>query len=108
LITFITHPDYLIERRARAVYHDLLDYLGRLCSQRNIWMAVPGEVDRWWRERSEMRVVADGAQWRIEGPGSDRARLAFAVVENDSVVYELASANRMAGEDVARYEAYSQ
>ena len=27
LMSFITHPDYLIERRARNVYESLLDYL---------------------------------------------------------------------------------
>ncbi len=27
LISFLTHPDYLIERRSRKVYESLLDYL---------------------------------------------------------------------------------
>jgi hypothetical protein len=48
------------------------------------------EVARWWRERSEMTLIADSTGWRIEGPGSDRARLAYARLEGDQVVYEIA------------------
>jgi hypothetical protein len=77
LVSFITHPDYLIERRARAVYVELLKYLAALRVERNLWMALPSEVDRWWRERSRMRLVPDGGRWRVEGPGSERARVGY-------------------------------
>jgi hypothetical protein len=77
LVSFITHPDYLIERRARAVYVELLKYLAALRVERNVWMALPSEVDRWWRERSRMRLVPDGGGWRVEGPGSERARVGY-------------------------------
>jgi hypothetical protein len=89
LMTFITHPDYLIERRAREVYEELLSYLSHLRSDRGVWITLPAEVDRWWRKRSQMRLVSEGSSWRIEGPGSERACLAFASLEEGQVVFEV-------------------
>jgi hypothetical protein len=90
LVSFITHPDYLIEKRARAVYEELLGYLSRLRSERNVWVALPGEVNDWWRDRRRMTLVRNGSTWRVEGPGSDRARIAYASLDGDSVVYRVA------------------
>ena len=73
LASFIVHPDYIIEDRARATYFGLLEYLSRLRSEQNVWTALPGEVNRWWRERSQMKLVQYGGEWRIEAPGSERA-----------------------------------
>lgn len=90
LISFNVHPDYLVERRASDTYRALLQYLSTFRSENNAWVCLPGEVDRWWRERSQMRVAKgpDG-NWRIEGPGKERARLAFAHLDGDSVVYDV-------------------
>lgn len=89
LITVLTHPDYLVEDRARAVYADLLAYLQKLRSERCLWMALPADVDHWWRSRHRMTLVPEGRTWRIEGPQSQRATLAFARLEGDRVVYRL-------------------
>jgi hypothetical protein len=89
LITFITHPDYLVEPRAQGVYCDLLGYLNELRDQRGLWITLPAEVDRWWRNRARMRLVADGDSWRIEGPDSARACVAYATLDGDRVVYEI-------------------
>jgi hypothetical protein len=89
LITILTHPDYLIEKRARAVYSDLLAHMRRLRDERHVWTTLPGEVDRWWRSRSQMTLVPNGDSWRIEGPESHRARVAYATIENGNVVYKL-------------------
>lgn len=89
LISFITHPDYLIEARARAVYQELLVHLARMRAERQMWIALPGEVNRWWRSRKEMRLIRDGERWRVEGEGSERARLAYANLEGDSLTYSL-------------------
>ena len=91
LMSFIIHPDYVIENRAQSVYKALLEEINRLRADHGVWVALPREVDRWWRERSEMKLVADGAGWRIEGSGSGRARLAYARLEGDQVVYEIDS-----------------
>jgi hypothetical protein len=36
-----------------------------------------------------MNLINEGGRWRIEGEGSERADLAFAVLENDRIVYEV-------------------
>ena len=96
LISFIAHPDYLIEARAREVYTDLLRTLDRLRSDQSVWIAPPAEIDEWWRNRREMTLVGDGATWRVRGPGSERARVAWARLEGDRVIYDVAPSRRAA------------
>ena len=90
LMNFIVHPDYITAPRAQAVYKALLEYLTQLRSDHKVWFPLPREVAHWWRERSEMKLITDSTGWRIEGPGSDRARLAYACLESGRVVYEIA------------------
>lgn len=90
LMSFITHPDYLTSPRARRVYESLLDYVRQLVSRENIWMALPKEVDRWWRARSKMELVKKGDDWEIQGPENERARVAYAVLKGDRLTYEVA------------------
>jgi hypothetical protein len=94
-MSFLIHPDYVIQKRAQDVYKTLLEYVNRLRSDHRIWVALPGEVDCWWRERSEMQLVADNAGWRIKGPGSGRARLAYARLDGDRLVYEIDAPQRV-------------
>ena len=96
LISFIAHPDYLLEPRAREVYTDLLRLLARLRAERNVWIALPSEIDAWWRNRREMTLVPDGESWRIEGPDSQRARIAYARLEGGRVVYDIGRTRRAA------------
>jgi hypothetical protein len=81
LMSFIAHPDYLIGRRGRLLYESLLDHLRQMTDREEIWAALPRDVDRWWRDRSQMRLIARGNDWEIEGPGKERARLAYAVLD---------------------------
>lgn len=87
LISFITHPDYLVEKRAQAVYMDLLAYLAELRDERKLWFALPRDVNRWWRDRQQSRLVQTGGQWRIEGPASDRGTIAYATLDGDRLTY---------------------
>lgn len=89
LISFNIHPDYIIERKARGVYTELLQSLSRLRSEQETWLALPGEVAAWWRQRQGMKLVSDGRNWRIDGPGCERATLAYAVLAGDSLTYEV-------------------
>jgi hypothetical protein len=82
LISFIAHPDYLLDERALSVYKTLLAHLGQLKSERNLWIARPGDICRWWRQRSAMKLTLEDGKWRIEGPGRECARVAFASVRN--------------------------
>ena len=96
LINFIVHPDYLLSRRAQATYRELLSYLDRLRSEGKIWLVLPGEVNTWWRNRSQMKLVPHKESWRIEGPGSERARLAFARLEEERIVYRVEPSSKAA------------
>jgi hypothetical protein len=87
LVSFIAHPDYLREPRAEAVYVELLELLSTLRAKRNVWITLPGEVDRWWRSRSALTLVHRGGGWRVEGADSSRARVGYASLANDRVVY---------------------
>jgi hypothetical protein len=89
LVSVIAHPDYLLGQPQREVYLELLQHLVELRENKNLWVALPGEVNSWWRNRHQMTLVGDGAGWRVEGPGSDRARVAYASLEGDRVKYVL-------------------
>jgi hypothetical protein len=89
MISVITHPDYLLEPKAQKAYRQLLDHLSHLRTAERVWIATPGEIDRWWRQRSRMTLERGNGGWRISGDGSDRATLAYAVLDGDTVKYEL-------------------
>jgi hypothetical protein len=89
LMSFIAHPDYLINRSARKVYETLLDYLRLIVIREKIWAALPGEVDQWWRARSQMKLVQNGKCWEVQGPEAHRAHIAYAALEDDRLVYEV-------------------
>jgi hypothetical protein len=89
LASFLVHPDYLIDGRARKTYQALLEHLALMRDERNIWIALPRDVDRWWRERNQLRVVCADGKWRIEGRGKERARLAFATLINHEVSFTI-------------------
>jgi hypothetical protein len=89
LISFIAHPDYLMNSQARKVYESLLAYLRQIVEHDKIWMALPGEVDQWWRARSQMKLVAAGDTWKIEGPDCDRARIAYATLDGHGIKYSV-------------------
>ena len=94
LISFNIHPDYLDSERAKSTYRELLQELASLRTEAAVWTPLPGEVDSWWRQRSQMQVVPQGSGWKIEGSGSERARLAYAVLEEDSIRYSLTEDHR--------------
>jgi len=87
LISFIVHPDYVGESRERSAYKALLAYLANLREEKGIWITTPGEVDRWWRQRAEMKLVKDALGWRIVGPGSERAVVAYASEKDGRICY---------------------
>jgi len=93
LLSFIIHPDYTLSSAAQNLYRRLLEYLAQLRDERQLWIALPGEVDRWWRARSQLHLERLGASWRIVGPHRERARLAFAFREDGHVQYRIAEQN---------------
>ncbi|HYU45495.1 MAG TPA: hypothetical protein VEK84_04865 [Terriglobales bacterium] len=92
LASFIVHPDYIQERDTRSVYENLLGYLRDLGEKTPLWVALPRDIDSWWRARSQMSVIGDGDSWRIEGAGAEHAVLAFAKNVNGKLVYDVTEA----------------
>ena len=89
LASFIVHPDYIIKSREWNVYKSLLAHLAQLRDEKKLWIALPGEVDRWWRQRARMTLVEDQHGVRIEGEGSERARVAYASEKDGKLAFDL-------------------
>jgi hypothetical protein len=89
LISIIVHPDYIRQQAGWDTYRALLTYLTEVRAEGNLWTPLPRDVADWWRQRSKMRLVNHGGEWRIEGAGSERARVAYAVLAGDDVEYRL-------------------
>jgi hypothetical protein len=87
LISFIVHPDYIGAERERNIYQALLNHLANLRKERALWITTPGEVNRWWRQRAEMKLVEDRHGLRIEGDGNERARIAYASENDGRIAY---------------------
>lgn len=89
LINFIVHPDYVSNPREWGVFKDLLAHLAQLACKNGLWIPTPGEVNRWWRQRTEMTLVENEQGVRIEGEGSERARVAYASEKDGRLVFTL-------------------
>jgi len=89
LMNFIVHPDYIRGAREQSVYEELLTYLATLRDDKNVWIPTSSEVNRWWRQRREMKLVPESDGWRIEGEGNYRARIAYASEHDGQLVYSL-------------------
>jgi hypothetical protein len=88
LISIIVHPDYIINEAARRVYREFLEYVSELRSRKETWIALPREAAAWWRLRNELTLVKSGDSWNIEGKGSEKARIAYAILEGNSLTFE--------------------
>jgi hypothetical protein len=89
MVNVVTHPDYIKGDRGEAVYRALLQLYANLRSERQVWIVLPKEVNRWWRQRSQMKLVAENGHWQIEGAGKERARIALASLEGDRLTYRI-------------------
>lgn len=87
LMNFIVHPDYILGDKAQDTFKRLLGLLATLRQDRGVWIPLPREVNRWWRLRDQMTLTRKGDRWVIEGKGSERARVAFASLHGDELVY---------------------
>ncbi len=94
LVSFIIHPDYTMTRSKQKLYRRLLELLKKEGEEKKMWLALPGEVDKWWRERSGMSLVQKDGQWKIEGEGSERACLAYAGLQNGKLTFKLPDGSR--------------
>lgn len=89
LMSFIIHPDYVGQPRERLVFEALLGHVASLRDGSGVWVATPGEVNRWWRQRAQMKIVQDRSNLKIEGPGANRARIAYAREKDGRLVVDV-------------------
>src|SRR5262249_33587459 len=89
LCSFIVHPDYVKRHEIMQLYKELLNYLRELQVTAGVWVALPAEVNRWWRQRNDMLLVVKRGKSSIEGKGAERAVLAHAKNVGGKVVYEV-------------------
>jgi hypothetical protein len=87
LLSFIIHPDYVLGSRAQGMYHELLAFLTEIRTRDHLWTPLPSQVNEWWRLRSQMSLTSQGRGWRIQGAGSERARVAYAHLDGERVTY---------------------
>ena len=89
LISFIVHPDYLMDGKERRMYCELLQHISNLRAELPIWAALPDDVNTWWRRRAQMQLVQTSTGWTIEGEGSERARVAYAQIVDGRLSYRI-------------------
>lgn len=89
LISILTHPDYILKTKEQETYLQLLHHLDKLRLTENIWITTPMHMNTWWRARSKLSLIRDGSEWRIKGAGSERARLAYARLQDATISYEI-------------------
>jgi|SRR5579875_694972 len=85
VMNFIIHPDYIIREREQGVYKALLHRLSELRESAGLWITLPSDLNKWWRQRNRMKLVRNDGRWEILGEGSDRARIAYARLENSAL-----------------------
>jgi peptidoglycan/xylan/chitin deacetylase (PgdA/CDA1 family) len=85
LVNLITHPDYLDTPRRLRLYEEFLEYLA---GQRDGWHSLPRDVASWWRTRAGLRCRQEGGTAWIEGPGAERASVAWARTEGPRIVID--------------------
>ena len=56
--------------------------LRNTADETRLWLALPKEVDAWWRQRHAMTLVQEGGRWIIRGTGSERAVVAWAALRD--------------------------
>lgn len=83
----ITHPDYLLEQKARSSYEALLAHIKERSVTEKLWITVPGQVNDWWRQRSRMELQLNSGRWEISGEGSSRASIAHAEIVDNRLRY---------------------
>jgi peptidoglycan/xylan/chitin deacetylase (PgdA/CDA1 family) len=88
LISFIIHPDYTTTPEKQQLYRQLLGLMKKRSEENDVWLALPGEVDEWWRERNAMNFTRENGKWTIEGKGSENATVGYARIENGQLCLE--------------------
>jgi peptidoglycan/xylan/chitin deacetylase (PgdA/CDA1 family) len=69
-----THPDYMLDAERQGVYRDFIETFAR---EPGVWVALPCEVDAWWRRRAGTDLRWEDGAWALQGPAAEEAAVAF-------------------------------
>jgi peptidoglycan/xylan/chitin deacetylase (PgdA/CDA1 family) len=83
LINVNVHPDYMDGEHIHR-YEELLQFLSQ---QPDGWHALPRDVAAWWRERARISSALNHSSTMSEGGLNGRARLAWARLQGEQIVY---------------------
>ena len=89
LLSFLVHPDYVIESTAQNAYRQLLERLRGCVTQYKCWLPLPRDVAHWWKQRHKMKLVRNSSGWEIRGDGAEHAKVAWATAHRGQLVYSL-------------------
>ena len=85
LVNIIIHPDYMLSDEHLRYYEEFLKFITTF---ENIWFALPKDVARWWRNRSQSEIVElEGVEPIIQGPSAEEGTILWVVAEGDSIGY---------------------
>ena len=70
IILVNVHPDYMMSEDRLTIYER---FLAGMRERQGIWNALPADIARWWRDRSDTHLRATGGTPSVEGPAADRA-----------------------------------
>jgi hypothetical protein len=89
LVSFIIHPDYVIDRRAQETYRALLAFLNVLRSEGKLSIVLPSDVANWWKNRNRMALQMDQGSWSVVGPEYQKARVGYAHCADGDIKYSV-------------------
>ena len=81
----LVHPDYVISDARLDLYRSFLEHVRETTGR---WHALPRDVARWWRERQQSQLRADGVGgWQIDGVAAARGRVSRLMVSQHGVSF---------------------
>lgn len=75
-----THPDYLTDP---VIFDSYRRFLERFAPDPDAWLALPGEVNTWWRRRAASSLVRSPDGWTVTGPAAGEASIEFCSPDPD-------------------------
>jgi len=79
MILINVHPDYIDSERRLKLYEE---FLVEMKAKTNIWNALPKDVARWWKDRSNSQLKRTNGCFTVEGPAAGRAAILLTTLEN--------------------------
>jgi len=70
----LTHPDYIGNERLLSSYVKFLD---EFADDETAWRVLPRDISAWWRRRAATTLRRVEGEWKLDGPASDEAAVAF-------------------------------